>query len=69
MAETMQLWAAMGHPCGNDFIAASFLKEHPEYRWMKGPLDRYEIATLDGFYQQYEEIKKPPGGLRTPGGK
>jgi len=35
MAETMQLWAAMGHPCGYDFIAATFLKEHPEYGWTK----------------------------------
>jgi len=38
MAETMQLWAAMGHPCGYDFIAAMFLKEHPEYEWTKGLL-------------------------------
>ena len=38
MAETMQLWAAMGHPCGTDFIAAAFLKQHPEYGWMKGLL-------------------------------
>ncbi|HSQ25316.1 MAG TPA: C45 family peptidase, partial [Pyrinomonadaceae bacterium] len=35
MASTMQFWAAMGHPCGYDFIAATFLREHPEYRWMK----------------------------------
>jgi hypothetical protein len=35
MAEKMQFWAAMGHPCGNDFIAATFLKEHPEYEWMR----------------------------------
>ena len=35
MASTMQFWAAMGHPCGYDFIAAAFLKEHPEYVWMK----------------------------------
>jgi Phospholipase B len=35
MAEQMQFWAAMGHPCGNDFIAATFLKEHPEYEWMR----------------------------------
>ena len=34
MASKMQLWAAMGHPCGYDFIAATFLKNHPEYRWM-----------------------------------
>jgi hypothetical protein len=34
MAATMQIWAAMGHPCGHDFVAATFLKEHPEYGWM-----------------------------------
>jgi len=39
LAETMQFWAAMGHPCGYDFIAATFLKEHPEYGWMKGLLN------------------------------
>jgi len=33
MAEKMQVWAAMGHPCGEDFIAAVFLKAHPEYGW------------------------------------
>jgi hypothetical protein len=38
MAETMQFWAAMGHPCGYDFIAATFLKERPEYGWMNGLL-------------------------------
>ena len=35
MAEKMQFWAAMGHPCGYNFIAADFLKEHPEYEWMR----------------------------------
>ena len=35
MAEKMQFWAAMGHPCGNDFIAADFLKAHAEYEWMR----------------------------------
>jgi len=38
MAATMQFWAAMGHPCGFDFVAATFLKDHPEYRWMNGIL-------------------------------
>ena len=38
MAEKMQIWAAMGHPCGNDFIAAAFMKAHPEYGWMNGLL-------------------------------
>lgn len=35
MAEKMQFWAAMGHPCGHDFIAADFLQAHPEYEWMR----------------------------------
>ena len=38
MASKMQFWAAMGHPCGYDFIAATFLRGHPEYGWMKGLL-------------------------------
>jgi hypothetical protein len=38
MASRMQFWAAMGHPCGFDFVAATFLKEHPEYGWMNGVL-------------------------------
>jgi hypothetical protein len=29
------MWAAMGHPCGYGFVAASFLKAHPEYSWTK----------------------------------
>lgn len=37
-AEKMQFWAAMGHPCAPDFIAAKFLSEHAEYRWMRGLL-------------------------------
>ena len=31
MASKMQLWAHMGHPGGADFLAAPFLKKHPEY--------------------------------------
>jgi hypothetical protein len=23
----------MGHPCGENFIGATFYKEHPEYAW------------------------------------
>lgn len=36
--EKMQFWAAMGHPCANDFIAEKFLNEHSEYQWMRGLL-------------------------------
>lgn len=38
MASRMQFWAAMGNPCAGDFIAANFLKRHPEYQWMRGIL-------------------------------
>jgi len=38
MAEKMQLWAAMGHPCAPDFVAADFLTRHPEYDWARGLL-------------------------------
>jgi hypothetical protein len=31
----MQFWAHMGHPCGEDFIASTFLAKHPEYSWQK----------------------------------
>ncbi len=33
LAGEMKLWARMGHPCGRDFIAATFLEKHPEYAW------------------------------------
>ena len=31
LAAKMQFWAHMGHPGGDDFLAAPFLKLHPEY--------------------------------------
>jgi hypothetical protein len=33
MAGKMQLWAHMGHPCGESFIGSKFYKEHSEYEW------------------------------------
>ncbi len=33
MAQSMSFVARRGHPCGADFIAADFLKAHPEYSW------------------------------------
>lgn len=33
LAKSMQLWAHMGHPGGDDFLAAPFFKKHPEYAW------------------------------------
>ncbi len=33
MAQSLTFVARMGHPCGSDFIASTFLREHPEYQW------------------------------------
>jgi hypothetical protein len=38
LATKMQLWAIMGHPCGEPFIAADFLALHPEYNYQKALL-------------------------------
>jgi hypothetical protein len=35
LAENMQLWAIMGHPCGQPFNAKSFLDSHPKYDFQK----------------------------------
>jgi hypothetical protein len=39
MARDMSFYARMGHPCGEDFLAAPFLKAHPEFNW-QSPLLR-----------------------------
>lgn len=33
MAGKMELWAHMGHPCGESFIASKFFHEHPKFKW------------------------------------
>lgn len=35
MAEQMKMWATVGHPCGQDFIAADHVAKHPEFGWAK----------------------------------
>jgi len=35
LAGEMKLWAIMGHPCGEAFIASDFLARHPEFNYMK----------------------------------
>ncbi len=35
MAKNMSLQARAGYPCGEDFIADQFLKEHPEFDWQR----------------------------------
>jgi len=33
LAEHMQFWGRMGHPCGEGFAALPFFEKHPEYKW------------------------------------
>jgi hypothetical protein len=33
LAKEMKIWARMGHPCGEDFLAAPFFEKHPEFAW------------------------------------
>ena len=35
LASEMKLWAIMGHPCGDSFIAKAFLEAHPEFDYQK----------------------------------
>ncbi len=34
LANKMEFWARMGHPCGESFNAPKFFAAHPRYRWM-----------------------------------
>ncbi|HUL80256.1 MAG TPA: C45 family peptidase [Vicinamibacteria bacterium] len=44
MAKRMALEAAMGHPCGTDYRAATHLAQHADYAWAK-PLMRDLVAS------------------------
>ncbi|MHB8055880.1 MAG: C45 family autoproteolytic acyltransferase/hydrolase [Candidatus Aminicenantales bacterium] len=33
LAGEMKMWARMGHPCGEDFLAAPYAAAHPEFAW------------------------------------
>jgi hypothetical protein len=35
LADSLQFWAIMGHPCGKSFSAKAFLDAHPEYAFEK----------------------------------
>jgi hypothetical protein len=49
MAKQMSLQARAGHPCGEDFIADTFLKEHPEFAWQKPILPDMRGNPWTGF--------------------
>jgi hypothetical protein len=35
LASKMEIWAIIGHPCGEAFIADDFLQKHPEFSYQK----------------------------------
>ncbi|HKD85957.1 MAG TPA: C45 family peptidase [Terriglobales bacterium] len=49
MAKNMMLQARAGHPCGEDFIADTFLKQHPEYDWQRPILVDMKGNPWTGF--------------------
>jgi hypothetical protein len=50
LAKDLKLWAIMGHPCGESFIASQFLSAHPEFSYQKEFLHDMpgEVWTLLG---------------------
>ena len=57
MADRLELWASMGHPCGADFLAEPFLAAHPEYGWMKGILPDLKSRPWTKFTAGMKEAK------------
>ena len=56
LAAKMSFIGRAGHPCGEDFIAAPFLKAHPEFAWQK-PILRDMIA---GPWTTFSADEKAP---------
>lgn len=49
MQKNMSFVARYGHNCGTDFIAATFLKAHPEYSWQKPYLEDMKAGPWTAF--------------------
>jgi hypothetical protein len=49
MQGNMSFVARYGHSCGGDFIAATFLKTHPEYDWQKPHLQDMKAGPWTEF--------------------
>ena len=55
LAAAMTLIAHRGHPCGADFIAAPFLKAHPEYSWMAPVLEDMKSGPWTEFHSDEKQ--------------
>lgn len=49
MAAKMTFIARIGHPCGTDFIAATFLQQHPEFSWQASVLEDMKAGPWTQF--------------------
>ena len=49
MQKNMSFVARYGHSCGADFVAADFLKAHPEYEWQKPHLQDMKAGPWTEF--------------------
>lgn len=50
MAGEMSFLARAGHPCGEDFLAAPFLAEHPQFDWQKPILHDMKAGPWTVFH-------------------
>ncbi len=60
MAERMSFIAGMGHPCGVEFHATDFLKQHKEYAWQSGLLEDVKANS-------WTTVSAAPNGERPAG--
>jgi hypothetical protein len=59
MAKNMSFNARAGFPCGGDFLAESFLQQHPEFDWEK-PVMR---DMKGNPWAEFKAGEKPAGAV------
>jgi hypothetical protein len=67
MAERMELVARAGHPCGEDFQAKNFLRQHPEYAWMAPFLRDMKAGPWTQFKSSDHENSSSAGNSKAKG--
>ena len=60
MAKNMSFDARAGYPCGEDFIADKFLKEHPEFDWQTPGAAGHEGQSLGRVQGGGEAVRFMP---------
>lgn len=62
MTRKMSFYARIGHPCGDNFVAAPFLKAHPEYNWEAPVLHDMIAGPWTLFQKQDHEVEQKASG-------